>query len=332
MKLKITIFLGLTFITTLSYARVSFNEHFFNGSSLSKPKGPWFTGPILTPSGHVVPKGHQNYEPYVYWTQYQGCYTSTWKFHSQPTFNNLFFQGSMQFGIFHNTEFGISPQFEYSNMQGKHMWRVSDLPFSLAFQLLNNENLEYPAIKLIFAANAPLGKYDHLNPMRLGTDAGGIGTWYPGVGLAFAKLFCLKNVHYLSWRLFFAYNVGTPVNVRGLSIYGGASSCPGVKETRGKVYPSNSFLVLNGLEYSLTQNWALALDVQYEHSNDTRFSGYSPPGTRPVSPSQELFALAPGIEYNWNERIGVIAGPWFTVGGRNTSQFKSYVAALNIFI
>lgn len=333
MRLKIAILFGLIFITTLCYARESFNEHLFKEPPKITPEGPWFTGPILTPSSHVVPCGHQNYEPYVYWTQDQGTYDSNWKFHSKPTFNNVLFQGSLQFGIFPSTEFDIAPQLTYNQTRGQHMWRVSDLPFTLAFQLLNEKEGEwYPVIKLRFAANAPFGKYDQLSPARLGTDVGGIGTWYPSVGLVFGKLFHINGVHYLSSRLFLTYNFGTPTNVRGLSVYGGAPSSPGVQETRGRVYPGNVFLFLNGYEFSLTQNWALALDIQYQHTNGGGFSGFSARGTRPVLPSQELFALAPGLEYNWNANMGIIVGPWFSIAGRNTSKFVSYVAALNIYV
>lgn len=335
MKLKIVILFSLIFLTTLCFARESFNEQVIKPPPKTKPKttGPWFTGPILTPSGHVVPCGHQNYEPYIYWTQIQGNYDSNWKFHHRPIFNNVLFQGSMQFGILPSTEFDIAPQFTYNHTQGKHMWRASDLPFTLAYQILSEkEGVWYhPAIKLRFAANIPIGKYDRLNPTRLGTDIGGIGTWYPGIGLVFGKLYHICGVHYLSARLFLTYNFGTATRVRGLSLYGGAAPAPGIPGTRGTVYPGNVFLFLNGYEYSLTQNWALALDFQYQHTNRTRFSGFSPPGTRPVLPSQELFALAPGIEYNWSENVGAIIGPWFTVAGRNTGKFVSYVAALNIY-
>lgn len=334
MRLKIVIFLGLLFVTTLCYARESFNEHIFKEPPKPKPEeGPWFTGPLLTPSSHVVPCGHQNYEPYIYWTQIQGIYDSNWKFQSRPMFTNVLFQGAMQFGVLPSTEFDIAPQFDYNQTQNRRMWRASDLPLTLAFQLLDEKEGEwYPAIKLRFGANTPLGKYDRLSPTRLGTDVGGSGTWYPGVGLVFGKLFHFKDVHYLSMRLFLTYNFGTPVNVRGLSVYGGAPSSPGVKGTRGTVYPGNIFLFLNGYEYSLTQNWGLALDIQYQHTDTSRFSGFSPPGTRPILPSQELFALAPAVEYNWNENIGVIVGPWFTVAGRNTGKFVSYVGALNIYV
>jgi hypothetical protein len=38
----------------------------------TQEEGPWFTGPLLTGSGHVIPVGHANYEPYLYWTYEPG--------------------------------------------------------------------------------------------------------------------------------------------------------------------------------------------------------------------------------------------------------------------
>ena len=88
-------------------------------------------------------------------------------------------------------------------------------------------------------------------------------------------------------------------------------------------------------EYTLTQNWALALDVLYVHNNHTRFSGhkgstYGIPNSV-GGPSSEQFSLAPALEYNWSSNCGVIAGVWFSVAGRNTADFINGVVAINIY-
>ncbi len=319
--------LGIALIQTL-YSR-EFSTHY---KAFEETTTPWFTGPLLTPSGHVVPEGHQNYEPYVYWTQAKGNYDSHWRPHSATLFNNVLTQITMQLGVLPDTEFDMAPQFVYNETAGEHMWRYSDLPITLAFQILKNTpDTWYPAIKLRFAANIPLGKFDSLNPLKLGTDAGGVGSWLPNVGLVFSRLFHITGHQYLASRAFFSYAFSTPVGVRGLSVYGGTPTVAGVKGTRGTVHTGNVFLFLAGFEYSLTQNWVLAIDIQYQHNNKRRFSGYTPVGTAPISPSKELFAVAPAIEYNWNGNIGLIAGPWLTVSGRNTGQFISYVVALNVY-
>lgn len=325
---------GLLLLLTLTAplaARESYDEYLFDNQPKTELQ-PWFTGPLLAPSGHVIPQGHQNYQPYVYWFRFNGKYDPEWKHQSEPIFNAVLYQMTMQFGVLPNTEFDTAPQFFYNETQGQHMWRVSDLPLTIAFQLLYDQTDSwYPGIKLRFNANIPLGKYDHLKPARLETDLGGIGTWYPSAGIVLTRLHHFTGIHYLSWRLFLNYAFGTPTNVKGLSVYGGAPTIAGIKGTRGTVYPGNIFLVIGGFEYSLSQNWVLALDVQYQHTNKHRFSGYSPFNTKPVAPSREHFSLAPAIEYNWSNNVGIIAGPWFTVAGRNSLNFISYVIAINIY-
>lgn len=323
--------LGITLAISLQ-ARESYDEVLYSESAQSDTEGPWFTGPLLTPSGHVVPVGHQNYEPYFYWTQATGTYDSHWKPHSSKTFNDLLTQITIQLGVIPGVEFDLAPQFAYNKFRGEHMWRVSDLPLTLAFQILKDKPGKwYPAIKLRFAANIPLGKYDHLDPSKFETDAGGVGNWLPQIGLVFTRLHHITGQQYLSWRAFFNYTIPTHVGVSGLSIHGGAPTIPGIPGTRATVKPGNIFTFLYGAEYSLTKNWVLALDILYQHNNKRTFSGYTPPGTTLAGPSREMFALAPGIEYNWNSNIGIIVGPWFAVAGRNTERFISYIFAINIY-
>jgi len=293
---------------------------------------PWFTGPLLTPSGHVIPTGHQNFEPYAFWTPLIGRYDQNWHSSKIPRFNIGLLQLTTQIGILPATEFNLAPQFTYNNTQGVHAWHVSDLPIALGFQLYqDNPHTWYPAVKLRLGLNIPIGKYDKLKLDKLGTDAGGIGNWFPNVGLVFSRATHISGLHFFAWRFFAGYFISTPVHVHGLNFYGGAPSLDGIKGTRGTVYPGNMFLALFGMEYSLTQNWALAFDFQYQHNNHTRFSGHSPLGTKPTSPSREQFSIAPAIEYNFNANIGLIAGAWFTVAGRNSVDFVSWVFAINIY-
>ncbi len=306
------------------------------GNPASQEEGPWFTGPLLTSSGHVVPEGHANYEPYIYWFVDKGGYTKHWKYKaSPPTFRAGLSQTALQFGIFPGVEIDFIPQILYNNSAGKHMWRIADQPFAMAFQLLMDEKDSWwPAIKMRVSATIPLGKYDRLDPHKFLTDFGGLGTWSPTIGFVTVKIFNFGNDHFLAWRTAYNFAITTPISVHGLSVYGGVPSVDGIKGTRGTVYPGCIFVTQQGFEFSLNHNWVLALDLQYQHSNRTRFSGRSPKGTKPGGPSAELFSIAPALEYNFSANIGVIAGPWFTVAGRNdnlTDEFLAWVFAINIY-
>ena len=293
---------------------------------------PWLTGPLLTPSGHVIPLGHINIEPYLFGGITTGIYNSRWHSQSTPNFYNINVQVPTQFGIFSRADFQLTPSFSWNHTQHTSHWVYNDLPFLLDLQLYYDspETESWPpAVKLTLGANTPLGKYQHLNPDKKGTDIGGSGSWEPRIGLTFSRLFHFTGVHYLATRLNFTYVVPTAVHVRGFNSYGGGHG------TAGKVYPGPSFTSVLGLEYTLAQKWALAMDVLYSHGNHTRFVGQK--GTTDGvlnhigAPSSELFTLSPAIEYNWSANCGLIAGVWFSVAGRNTADFIIPTIAINFY-
>lgn len=285
---------------------------------------PWLTGPLLCPSGHLIPMGHVNFEPYFYWTKYSGFYDSKWNFQSTPHYFSDTLQLTLQIGVLPNTEFDVNPQFYYNRCKGQSDYRIGDLPITLAFQLFDGAtNRTIPSLKLRFDANIPIGKYEHLNPKKLLTDSAGSGSWSPAVGLVSSQLFQF-GTHFLAMRYFVEYGLTAATHVGGLSVYGGDA------ETRGTVYPGCSITAIVGTEYTLSQSWVLACDFQYVHQNKTRFSGHSPK-VSVTSPSSENFSIAPAIEYNFNESIGLIGGAWVSFAGRNSSQYLNWVLALNVY-
>ena len=176
----------------------------------------------------------------------------------------------------------------------------------------------------------PSGKYRNLDPKKLGTDAGGSGSFKPIVELVVARLFKFSNIHFLSSRIAFTYTIPTPVHLVGFNAYGGGIG------TDGTVYPAQDFTADLGLEYSLTKNWVLALDVIGYWKGKDRFSGQSGmtsqglPATNTNS-AKILYSVAPAIEYNWSANLGVIGGVWFPVIGKNASQFFSAMIAVNLY-
>ena len=124
-------------------------------------------------------------------------------------------------------------------------------------------------------------------------------------------------------RWYGSYRIGTATFVKGYNAYGGGS------KTRGKEYPGNSLFVGASIQYNLTQRWVFACDALYEHYNKDRFSGRTV--KRMTNPSSERFSIAPALEYNWSSNIGMIAGVWVSMAGRNTAQFVSGVLKVNTY-
>ncbi len=285
---------------------------------------PWFTGPLLAPSGHVVPAGHWNIEPYLFATTTYGHYGPHWHTTSIPKFFSANVQIPIQYGVVSPIDVQIVPGFSWNHTDGASKWVINDLPLVIDIQLLADKPGKWwPAIKLTVSANAPIGKYQKLDPNKLSTDIGGAGTWNEKIALVFSRLFHISRAIYYAPRLSFGYTIPNPVHVKNLNAYGGA------KGTHGKVYPGNTFVTILGMELSLNPNWALACDFQYQHRNKTRFSGKATASMG--GPSNEQFSLAPAFEYNWNANIGIIAGAWFSFAGRNSAEFASGVVAVNIY-
>lgn len=290
-----------------------------------RPPSPWLTGPLLTPSGHVIPSGRWNFEPYLYATAITGAYNSKWKtVGAEHNFYNYLAQVPIEYGFAKDWDFQVVPQWAWSQTKGASSWTLGDFPIVFDYQvLMDSPNVRWPAIRIAFQFNLPFGKYQRLNPRKLGTDVGGSGNLHPSIALVLSRLFYLGGPHFLGSRFYAGYQPPVPVHVHGLNAYGGG------RGTRGKVFPGGRFKTLIGLEYTLAQKWALAFDAQYVHQDRNRFSGHT---TLPMrAPSSEQFSIAPGLEYNWSPYVGIIAGAWFTVAGRNTGEFVSGIIAINIY-
>ncbi|MGR3973723.1 MAG: hypothetical protein QRY72_04050 [Candidatus Rhabdochlamydia sp.] len=320
--------IGVITLCTLQTAVSKPSHPLLQDPSSSEPltKAPWFIGPLLTPSGHTVPEGHQNYEPYVYLIQTHHVYNEQGHQEKIPLDSRLLTQASAQLGILPGVEADITFEWLYHKTQHQECYRIGDMPLALGFQMASGTpNSLHPAIKLRLGANLPLGKYDELTPTALQTDAGGSGNFSPALGVVFSNLHTLSNGHYLEWRAFFNSAFSTPVDVKGESVYGGVAS------TVGKVHPGYTLTTSGSVEYQLTQQLTLACDVMYEYVQKTTFSGFSPPGTAPTSPSNFTFSIAPALEYSINSNIGMVAGPWIPLSGKNTPAPINYIFALNFY-
>ena len=78
----------------------------------------------------------------------------------------------------------------------------------------------------------------------------------------------------------------------------------------------------------MTQRWVAAMDFVYVSSNRTKFYGNPGVGSDGTAasmggPSSDNLSLAPAIEYNWTDSLGVVTGVQWSVYGRNSFNFVS---------
>jgi len=292
---------------------------------------PWLTGPLIAPSAHVVPLHHINIEPYFYVNAITGFYSREWEVVDIPIFWNNFFQIPIQIGLTSWMDIEITPTVNWNYTQHVAHWALGDLPIGLDIQLYDSPPGGWiPHVKLTLQEIIPIGKYQKLNPADQGTTVGGAGSWNTGITIVLGKIHHVYKLHYFNWRLQLQYNLPAPVHLKGFNFYGGGYG------TDARFFPRQSFQADLGIEYTLTQTWALALDVIGIWGGRTHFSGFAgtnADGTpaRLGRGSQVQYSLAPGIEYNWNADLGVIGGVWFTVAGRNSPVFSNGIFAINYY-
>jgi hypothetical protein len=111
---------------------------------------------------------------------------------------------------------------------------------------------------------------------------------------------------------------GTPPNFHGHAALGQAISL------------STSF------EYSIDQHWVLAMDLSWGHEDGTHLRGFqSCASGNDVAidrddPSHWIYSVAPAVQYNFNDRFGLIAGAQISVAGHNSAAFATPQVAFNM--
>ena len=286
---------------------------------------PWFTGPLIAPSGYTVRPGSVGIQSYFDSFVRVGSYDSHWIVRTTPNFYNYRLRVRFRTGITGWMDGEIIPQISYKETEGKSSFGFDDFIIGLNFQLATPAlHDSWPAFKLRLRTAVPCGKYQKLNPHCKHTDARGMGSWYPEIALILSKLWHLSGIHYFEIRAYSGYRFGTPASVSGLTVYGGG------KGTHGTAYPGDIFFVNSAIQCNFSQNFAFACDFLYSHRNRSRFCGKREvPATLP---SREEFSLAPALEYNFSKKVGLIGGVWFSFAGRNCPQYINGILSLNAYI
>jgi hypothetical protein len=287
--------------------------------------GPWFTGPLLAPAGHTIPPGYINVEPYVFYTVRTGEYNADWNTINIPNFTSVNFQMLLYMGITKRFDIQVVPQANWNQTENVSSLEFGDFAAEIDYQLIENESTpNIPAVKLYVRESFPTGRYQRLDPEQHLTDSGGSGSFETFLGFVTTATHEFPGCHFLNWRLNGYVTLPTSVDVKGINTYGGAP------DTDGTIKPGIVYGGIFAVQYNLTDNWAIAVDLEGLYGEATTFKGF--PGAEPLgNPTNASFSIAPAIEYNFNGNVGIIAGGWLTFAGRNTPQFYSGVLAINYY-
>jgi hypothetical protein len=295
----------------------------------------WWTGPIIAAGATTLPRGHFLVEPYFYDVIRYGRYDSDGEERDATRVDGF---GSLTYALYGLTDdftVGMIPTFGYnvdSSGPDSSGIGVGDLSLQAQYQLSRfREGSRVPTTSLVLQQGFPIGKYDRLGD-RPG-DGLGSGAYTTMLGLYSQYYFWMPNGRILRTRLNLTYSILGDADVADVSVYGTAEGF------RGHASPGNSSSVTLSGEYSITRNWVLALDLYYQHDDNTRVSGYRMEDVDGVpqrvniaenSGTSWRFAIAPAIEYNWTSTIGVIAGVRWFAAGHNTPASITPVVAINM--
>lgn len=291
-------------------------------SFADKPKnetvqGPWFTGPLLTPSGTNLDPGACNVQPYLFYTDFDS--------HSGPHTYTIEEANFIQYGILKWLDVTFFFHLFYNQKHHRDSFGYGDTSITFGIPLLVQvRHTPTPSIRFTIQESFPTGKYRNLDPDKLSIDSFGSGSFRTKFAIDIAKLvFWMKN-HPMNLRLFIPISIPSLVQVRGFHTFGGGYN------TYGKIRPPYVFAPCGSVELSLNKNWVYAMDICYEYDSKSTFSGN--PGTdidgnkaSNGGPASQIFSIAPAIEYNVNENFGYITGVWFSLATKNASDFVSYV-------
>ncbi len=257
---------------------------------------------------------------YVNLTDNSGTYNNQWRHHKSKGTTVLNPFVIFGWGLVKNWDLHITIPFDVRFYEGQRALRTSDVSASVGWQVSKDKRDHFrPDVRLTIGESFPSGQYRKLVQKKKGTDASGSGAFTTDFGIKLQKLFYTFGTQFLSSRLNISYALPSDVRVIGLNTYGGSL------DTRGTVKPGHTFTVVASLEQTLSRHWALATDVQFSRTGKTRFSGTSSDPSSMASGDVVQWSLAPAIEYNINENCGFIGGAWFTVSGKNSPEFTTWV-------
>ncbi|BCT93500.1 hypothetical protein LYSHEL_25240 [Lysobacter helvus] len=317
-RLPRTISLACALALTLSIA-----PHAFADDSGDAAPPARFTGPLVS-GAPSLPQGLFNIEPYLIYNHVDAYYDANGDRHSLAESSaGWHLAVPMLYGITDRLTIGaVLNAFHGDNAFGDGTTRMGDASVSVMYKFLQGQGAARPSLTAVFRQNLPIGKHDQmdLEPHDLTTGSGAATTTVGLHGQVYSTLGgrTLRSRANLKYTL--PYDGAT---VHGESVYATFAGFEGVADLQG------GWQATTGFEYALDSRWVLAIDGVYERDfgvaigdADGRFVSKSPHAWR--------FSVAPAVEYHFNDNVGVIAGVFASLAGRNSSAVLAPQVAVNV--
>lgn len=292
----------------------------------------WNTGPLLCPPYELCSKGTYNVEPYLFINTIYGVYNENWKQSSIDNVIQAYNYNLIQLGLSDYFNVSLTPQFFYQSHRNYSVANIGDLILQSIIGITQDtSDSKLPGMNFGFKTTIPLGRYKNLSPDGTVADAVGGGSYRPTIDFNIGKQFHISGYHFLILRSYFAYQFYNKFKVQGFHSYGGGYG------TKGTMKMGAQYTFTAAFEYSFSRHGVFSFDFNYQHNNKMTFKGQE--GYIDINktvqsfsgvPSSDQLSIAPALEYNFNGNVGIIAGVWFSIAGRNAQAFVCPTAAINI--
>lgn len=253
----------------------------------------WWTGPMLAANAGTLPTGRWLVEPYLFDVKTKDA----------DTFGSLTY---VLYGLNDRVTAGAIPTFFYGRVDdapNSSRVRAGDLTLQAQYGLTRYRKGSWvPSTSIVLQQSLPTGKFDRLGGR--GADGVGSGAYATTLGYYVQTYAWAPNGRIMRFRLNTTVTASRATGVRDDSVYGTPAGF------RGRAKPGAALVVGGAVEYSVTRNWVLALDLLYRHEEPTKVSGIGPDGAliRYDTGEHDSFAVAPAVEYNFSPTVGVLLG------------------------
>lgn len=291
-----------------------------------------FTGPLLTPNPQSLPAGTWLVEPYLIHNSSNDAYNDQWDRYAKDERTGKWLTiVPVFYGVTDRLQLQLTAGMAHSTSSGSHSdglgW--TDTTLTAQYMLVApDKNRRIPAVSVRYSHQFPTGPYDRLGSNPLNGTGNGAST--DSFSVLAQQYVWLPDGRPLRVRAIVSYTLPPSlVDIDGVSVYGTP------QDFHGRVRLGSAFGMSVGAEYSIDPQWVLAFDVAYNRVYASQLQGVQNTGTALVpfelrNPTSKVVSLAPAIEYNFNDRIGVIGGVQFSATGRNSDAFVTPQVAVNM--
>jgi len=279
----------------------------------------WWTGPMLANSASTLPRGHALFEPYVYDVATAGS-------------DGYGSRSYVLYGVTDRLTAGLIPVLGFTapheGLRSSHVG-FGDLTLLAQYGLTRfRPDRRLPAVAVMVQETLPTGRFDRLGDRP--SDGFGAGAYTATIGFNAQTYVWLPTGRALRMRLNVSEAVSRRAAIEGASVYGTPAGF------RGNATPGHVFFADASWEYSLVRRVAVAADVFYTRSANTRVEGLDMPPSSPASVFvrdsgvSRAVGVAPAVELSMTPNLGVLLGIRVIPGGGGTARSMTPAIAINV--